>query len=50
MPVYGHEMRHLQPPVNRQLEGRAAWITLLSEEDQPVTAGWVHVSEINVQT
>jgi hypothetical protein len=50
MPVYGHEMKHLQPPVNRQLEGRSAWITLLSEEDQPITAGWIHVSEVNVKT
>ena len=44
MPLYGHEMLNLQPPVNRQLEGRSAWITLLSGEDQPVTAGWVSVS------
>jgi hypothetical protein len=50
MPYYGHEISSLQPPVNRQLEGRSAWITLLSKEDQPVTAGWVDVSEINIQS
>ena len=49
MPVFGGEMIYLQPPVNRQLEGRSAWITLLSEEDRPATAGWVDVSAINVQ-
>lgn len=50
MPFYGHEISYLQPPVNRQLEGRSAWITLLSEEDRPVTAGWVDVSDISVQS
>jgi len=33
MPVYGHEMKDLQPPVNRQLEGRSAWISMLTGED-----------------
>jgi hypothetical protein len=47
MSFYGHEISHLQPPVNRQLEGRSAWITLLSGEDRPVTAGWVELSEVN---
>lgn len=50
MPIYGHEMSYLQPPVNRLLEGRSAWITLLSEEDRPVTAGWVDVSEMNIRS
>lgn len=50
MPLYGHEIAHLQPPLNRQLEGRSAWITQLSEEQRPVTAGWVQVSEVNVQS
>jgi hypothetical protein len=49
MPSYGHQMSYLQPPVNRQLEGRSAWITLLSKEDQPATTGWVDVSDINIQ-
>ncbi len=50
MPSYGHEMSYLQPPVNRQLEGRSAWITLLTKEDHPATASWVDVSEINIQS
>jgi hypothetical protein len=50
MPVYGHEMNYLQPPVNRQLEGRSAWITLLSEEDRLVTAGWVDVAEVTTRS
>lgn len=48
MPFYGHEMTSLQPPVNRQLEGRSAWVTLLSGEDRPVIPGWVEISEINI--
>lgn len=50
MPLYGHEIKNLQPPVNRQLEGRSAWITLLSEEDRHVTAGWVDVSEVKTRS
>ena len=50
MSVYGHKMKYLQPPVNRQLEGRSAWITLLSEEDRPVTADWVDVSAMEIQS
>ena len=34
------EMQHLQPPVNRQLEDRSAWITLLSTEDMQSSPGW----------
>ncbi len=40
MPVFGEEMQHIQPPVNRQLEGSSAWINMLSEEDVQVPKGW----------
>ncbi len=40
MEVYGQEIRWLQPPVNRQLEGRSAWITMLTEEDVEFPVGW----------
>ena len=48
LPDYGHEMNDLQPPVNRQLEGRSAWISMLSGEDRNLPAGWVAVSDIDV--
>jgi len=40
MPVFGDEMLHIQPPVNRQLEGSSAWINMLSGEDVRVPEGW----------
>jgi len=40
MTVYSNEMRILQPPVNRELGHRSAWVTMLTEEDQIVSPGW----------
>jgi hypothetical protein len=40
MPFYGEEMGLLQPPVDRTLEGRSAWITTLTGEDKQVPVGW----------
>lgn len=40
MSIYGDEIRWLQPPVDQQLEGRSAWITMLTEEDQAYPVGW----------
>lgn len=40
MSEYGQEIRWLQPPVNRQLEGRSAWITMLTGEDSQFPTGW----------
>lgn len=34
------ELLFIQPPLNRQLEDRSAWITILSMEDQQVLPGW----------
>lgn len=48
MPVYGDEMLHIQPPVNRQLEGDSAWITMLTGVDQVTPKGWVNASTISV--
>lgn len=48
MPVYGPEMALLQPPVNRMLEDRSAWITMLTGEDQQVPAGWEGVSQLTI--
>lgn len=48
MAVYGAEMLHLQPPVNRQLEGSSAWINMLTGLDKQVPEGWVGLSTIPV--
>lgn len=45
MPVFGDEILHIQPPVNRQLEGSSAWINMLSGEDANVPAGWTEIIE-----
>ena len=44
MPIYGHELAHIQPPVNRQLEQTSAWINLLTGADKQVPAGWAQAS------
>lgn len=48
MDVYSEEIRWLQPPVNRELEGRSAWITMLTGEDHDVPTGWEDVRELTV--
>lgn len=48
MPIYGKELTWLQPPVNRQLEDRSAWISMLTGEDREVPAGWENVSRLTV--
>lgn len=48
MPAYGHEILHIQPPVNRQLEGSSAWVNMLTGADRQTPAGWVGTSEITV--
>ncbi len=48
MPVYGDEMRWLQPPVNRELEGRSAWITMLTGEDVDYPACWPIPSDLTI--
>lgn len=45
MPIYGEEIKLLQPPVSRNLEGRSAWITMLTGEDQNVPTGWEQFAE-----
>ncbi len=40
MPVFGPDIIHIQPPVNRQLEGSSAWINMLTEVDKSVPRGW----------
>jgi hypothetical protein len=40
MPHFGHEIRQLQPPLDRRLEGTSAWINDASGEAARVPAGW----------
>jgi hypothetical protein len=48
MAVYGHEMMHLNPPVNRQLQGTSAWINMLSGADKELPEGWVQLNTVAV--
>lgn len=47
MPTYGGQLGHSQPPLNRQLEGRSAWITALTNEDHATDTGWVPVTGVD---
>ncbi len=40
MAIYGEELRLINPPVNRQLEGSSAWVNMLTGEDMNVPPGW----------
>jgi hypothetical protein len=46
MPIYGHELTEIQPPVNRRLEDTSAWVNMLTGVDKEVPAGWVPLEEV----
>ena len=48
MPIYGHELIEIQPPVNRQLEHTSAWVNMLTGVDKQTPAGWAPVESIGV--
>jgi hypothetical protein len=48
MPLYGEELTRIQAPVNRQLEDRSAWITMLTGEDQEFPGCWQVIDELTV--
>jgi len=48
MPIYGHELHEIQPPVNRRLEDTSAWVNMLTGVDKRVPAGWVSIESIEV--
>jgi hypothetical protein len=48
MPIYGKEILHIQPPVNRQMEGASAWVTMLTGVDKETPKGWVDKATIPV--
>lgn len=40
MESYGPEIMLVQPPVNQRLQGRSAWISMLTGEDKGYPPGW----------
>lgn len=48
MPQYGAEILHIQPPVNHQLKGESAWITMLTGVDKVTPKGWIGIGELTV--
>ena len=48
MPKYGQDLIHIQPPVNRQLEGSSSWINMLHGTDTELPKGWVQVGDIPI--
>ena len=46
MPVYGHELIDIQPPVNRRLEDTSAWVNMLTGVDKEVPPGWIPIGEV----
>lgn len=40
MPTFGPEIRRVQPPLDRRLEGSAAWINHATGDAERVPAGW----------
>ncbi len=47
MPIYGHELHEIQPPVNRQLEHSSAWVNMLTGVDKEIPVGWAPVGIVN---
>ena len=40
MRLYGAEILHIQPPVNRELEGSSAWVNMLTGVDKEAPKAW----------
>ena len=40
MPIYGQEIKHIQPPLNYQLRDTSAWINDFHRLPQMIPAGW----------
>ncbi|MEZ4663505.1 MAG: methylenetetrahydrofolate reductase C-terminal domain-containing protein [Caldilineaceae bacterium] len=46
MGAYSHEIKLLQPPVNRQLQDSSAWINMFEGVDQRTPPGWTPVNDL----
>ncbi len=40
MPIYGQEIKHIQPPINHQLRDTSAWINDFHRQSQMIPPGW----------
>jgi hypothetical protein len=40
MPIYGEEIKLIQPPMDWRLQDSSAWINMLTGDDVKVPAGW----------
>jgi hypothetical protein len=40
MPIYGHEIAHVQVPLNHQLRDTSAWINDLHRKQEMTPPGW----------
>jgi hypothetical protein len=40
MSLYGQEIMHIQPPVDRRLQGTSSWINLIDKRDVETSPGW----------
>jgi len=49
MPIYGHELNDIQPPVNRLLHDTSAWINMLTGEDRQLPQGWIPLSQVELE-
>ena len=47
---FGDDIRAIQPPVNRRLQGSSAWITMLNHEDKRSPNGWLPMTSIPVRS
>ena len=50
MNQFGDDIGNIQPPVNRQLDGSSAWVTMLNQEDKRLPAGWIDIGNISQST
>jgi len=46
MPIYGHELIEIQPPVDRRLEDTSAWINMLTGVDKQTPPGWIPLEAV----
>jgi hypothetical protein len=40
MPIYGQEIKLIQPPMNWELQHSSAWVNMLTGADKKVPPGW----------
>ncbi len=47
MPLWRDHMHHLNPPVDRQLQGSSSWVNLVTGRDRRTPEGWRRCEEAN---